>query len=332
MASLIYSPHFAMGFPGLRFLHPFDSYRARRAYQELARLYGLPVGGGQSDGEGLCLRQPATPVSDEQLQLVHDPEYLKTLRRSWVVAAAIEVLPFAFMPNAFLRWCLVTPMRWAVAGTLLAAREALRTGLAFSLTGGFHHAKPRRGEGFCLFNDIAYAIQALRQEGQAQRVLYLDLDAHQGNGVCAIYLDDPSVKLFDIYNGDTYPYEEEWARQRLDASFPLECGCDGPLYLGLLQRALPLFLDEHTPADLVIYNAGNDVVRGDRLGGLELSPEDVLQRDTFVIGQVRQRSLPLVFLPSGGYTRDSYLLITRTIQAALAAEKAGYEPMQRRTI
>ena len=321
MPSLIYSPHFAMGFPGLRFLHPFDSYRARRAYQELARLYGLPPDGGVMDVDGLSLRSPEGPVSDQQLQLVHSAEYLHTLRRSWVVAAAIEVAPFALTPNAFLRWCLLTPMRWAVAGTLLTAREALRTGLAFSLTGGFHHAKPNRGEGFCLFNDIAYAIMALRLEGLAQRVLYIDLDAHQGNGVCAVFLDDPSVKLFDIYNGDTYPFEEEWARQRLDVSYPLECGSDGPLYLGILERELPLFLDHHGPADLVIYNAGTDVVRGDRLGGLELSHDDVLRRDTFVISQLRQRRLPVAFLPSGGYTRDSYLLITRSVQAALAAEK-----------
>ena len=307
-----------MGFPGLRFLHPFDSYRARRAYQELARTYSLPwPQGGNLESQGLSLRSPQAPVRDEQLERVHSPQYLATLQDSAVVAAAIEVSLFALTPNAFLRWCLVTPMRWAVAGTLLTAREALRTGLAFSLTGGFHHAKPDRGEGFCLFNDIAYAIQTLRDEGLIRRVLYLDLDAHQGNGVCAIFLDDPEVRIFDIYNGDTYPYGEDWARQRIDASYPLECDSDGPLYLALLEKELPRFLEAHSPADLVIYNAGTDVVRGDRVGGLGLRHEDVLQRDNFVIQQVRQRAMPLAFLPSGGYTRDSYLLITRSIEKAV---------------
>lgn len=320
MPSLIYSPHFAMGFPGLRYLHPFDSYRARRAYQELCRSYGLPWPGGvNTEVGGLSLRTPAGPVSNAELELVHTPEYLLSLRRSVVVATAIEVMPFAILPNWFLRWCLVTPMRWAVAGTLLAAREALRTGLAFSLTGGFHHAKPGRGEGFCLFNDIGYAVLALRREGLLRRrVLYVDLDAHQGNGVSAIFLQDPSLAMFDMYNADTYPYGEEWARRRLEASFPLAAGASGAFYLGLLHEHLPSFLDHYAEeTDLVIYNAGSDVVEGDLLGGLCLSHDDILERDRFVIGQVRKRRLPLAFLPSGGYTRDSYLLITRSLQATI---------------
>lgn len=303
---VIYSPHFAMGFPGLQLLHPFDSYRARRAYRELKPRLPAQV-----------WRSPERAVEDRDLQLVHTPEYLQSLKRSSVIAFAIEVLPFALAPRAFLNWCLVNPMRWAVEGTLLAAREALRTGLAFSLSGGFHHAKPDRGEGFCLFNDVAYAVRRLRAEGAVGKVVYVDLDAHQGNGVTAMFLEDRDVKLFDVYNGEIYPQDEPELRERLDASFPLSMDTETEAYLELLNGELPGFLDEHKDASLLIYNAGNDVVEGDRLGGLCVSPEGVLERDLFVLRTARERGLPVVFLPSGGYTRESFRMIARTVQRGL---------------
>ena len=321
---VIYSPHFSIGFPGLRLLHPFDNYRAQRAYTMLAKELGLPSESQlrQSPGIGamtpkLELKIPPGPVTDQDLSIIHSREYLQTLNRSLVVARAVEVLPFALAPRAFLRWALLTPMRWAVAGTLLAAREALRTGLAFSLSGGFHHAKPNHGEGFCLFNDIGYAIHCLRAEVGLKTILYVDLDAHQGNGVCAVFADDPSVKLFDVYNGDIFPYYEDEARARLDVSRPIESGTqDGP-YLELLGRDLPEFFRANSDAELVIYNAGSDLVRGDSLGDLALSPEGILQRDLLVLHQARQRNMPLVFLPGGGYTKNSYLMIARSILAVL---------------
>ena len=297
-----------MGFPGLRFLHPFDSYRARRCYQYLCGRTKLPLDAKPGCYGSIRLAAPTAPLSDDDFAQVHTPEYLQSLKRSWVVAAAIEVPPFALTPIAFLNWSLVTPMRWASAGTLLACREALEHGLCFSLTGGFHHAKPDRGEGFCLFSDIGYAIARLRQEGRIGRVLYVDLDAHQGNGVCAVFREDPEVRLFDVYNGDIYPQGEEELKERLNLGIPLEMGCDDEGYRAALAR-LPDFLDANLPADLLIYNAGSDIVEGDRLGALGVSAEMVLERDREVIKWARQRNLPLVFLPSGGYTARSYQLI-----------------------
>lgn len=322
--SLIYNSYFTLGFPGLRYLHPFDNYRARRAYAELASELGLPPEKSWGSRlpkpalvKGLNLVSPTAPARREDLSIVHTADYLESLNRSLVVASAIEVAPLALAPRSFLEWCLVRPMRWAVTGTLLAAREALRGGLAFSLAGGFHHAKPDRGEGFCIFNDIAYAIKTLRLEGLLKTVLYVDLDAHQGNGMSYVFLEDPSVKLFDMYNGEIYPYDEEESRARLDVSYPLEMGTGDREYLDLLEKELPVFLDAFADAEILFYNAGNDVVAGDRLGALNLSPEAVLQRDLYVIRETRRRGIPLVFLPSGGYTRESYRLITRSIVAAV---------------
>ena len=317
MIGLVYSPHFAMGFPGLRYLHPFDSYRARRAYNVLAQHLGLPRRGlspGASQNFGnLRLCAPTHRVSDTELELVHSPEYLRTTRRSMTIATAVEVPPFALAPRWFLDWSLVNPMRWAVSGTLLAAHLALEHGLAFSLTGGFHHAKPNRGEGFCIFNDIAWTICSLKNEGRIYNAVYVDLDAHQGNGVSVAFLRDPSIRIFDMFNGSIYPYEEEYVRRRLDVCLPLKPDTSDATYLALLKEYLPTFLDESEGAHLLIYNAGNDVVQQDPLGGLALSPGGILERDRFVIAEARRRRIPLVFLPSGGYTIGSYRLIADTI-------------------
>ena len=120
--SLIYNSHFTLGFPGLRYLHPFDNYRARRAFAELAWQLGLPP--EKSWGSklppafslnGLNLLSPSTPARREDLEIVHTAKYLDSLKRSAVVARAIEVAPLALAPRSFLEWCLVRPMRWAVA-------------------------------------------------------------------------------------------------------------------------------------------------------------------------------------------------------------------------
>jgi histone deacetylase 11 len=306
-----------MGFPGLRFLHPFDSYRARRSYAYLCQHTSLPTSAQPGTYAGIRLVAPTAPLLDQDFELVHSPEYLKSLRKSLVVATAIEVLPFALTPIAFLDWCLVNPMRWASAGTLLACREALEHGLCFSLTGGFHHAKPERGEGFCLFSDIGYAILKLRQEGKVSRVLYVDLDAHQGNGVCAIFRDDPELRIFDVFNGDIYPYGEEDLKERIDCATALEMESGDEAYEQALQK-LPAFLEQNLPAQLLIYNAGSDIVSGDRLGGLAISPHALLERDRKVIGWARQLGLPTVFLPSGGYTEQSYRLVADSLLAQLS--------------
>lgn len=318
MPSLIYSPHFVLGFPGLRYLHPFDNYRCSRTYEYLCKQFGFPkkpVDGFVTSG-GFTLRVPDHKATDDELLIVHDQAYLKSLRRSATMAAAIEVVPFALAPRAFLDWAFLTPKRWAVSGTLLGAREALKNGLAFSLSGGFHHAKRDRGEGFCILNDIAFAIKTLQAESLVEKVIYVDLDAHQGNGVTEIFMDDPSVKMFDMFNGDIYPYEEESFRARIDAAFPLPMETESKIYLDLLHTHLPRFLDQHNDAKLLIYNAGNDVVIDDQLGGLCLSQAEVVQRDLFVIEQARARKIPLLFLPSGGYTPFSYRLIGETIVGA----------------
>ena len=158
--------------------------------------------------------------------------------------------------------------------------------------------------------------------GEAEAVLYVDLDAHQGNGVCHQFMKGERVFIFDMYNEDIYPANDLEARERIDANIPLPSSCPGEKYLEILRQKLPHFLDALAKAKppLAIYNAGTDVFSEDQLGGLGLSEKDVLDRDLFVIQQFRQRGIPFVMLLSGGYSQQSYRLVANTVGRLLQSE------------
>ena len=301
MARVVYHPKLVMGFPGLSLLHPFDGSRPRRVSQALDREFGPGKWG---------LLEPEGPVHDEQLTRVHHPEYLKSLQRAQVLARAFEVGPLALCPAKFLDWIALTPMRWATQCALRGARAALQEGVALSLGGGFHHAKPAQGEGFCILADVAYLVRTLQDEGKLRKVLHVDLDAHQGNGISHCFAEDPSVQLFDMYNRDTYPAGDELGVSRLNIDLGLPQGVGDDHYLSTLTENLPGFLDQG--ADLVIYNAGTDVLAGDPLGGMTLTPKGVLERDMFVFAEAQRRGLPILSLPSGGYSEGSTKALTAT--------------------
>jgi histone deacetylase 11 len=308
---LVYTWRYNIGFLGLERLHPFDSRKYGHAWRAVGR-------------EVRRLRDRAwvgvpRPAAMADLVAVHDPAYLGRLRDPQVMAAALE-LPFVRrLPGWAVRWAILRPMRWAVAGSLVAARGALADGIAVNLSGGYHHARPDRGEGFCVFNDVAYLLHGLRTGGHLgpeDRVAYIDLDAHQGNGVCHHFSADRRVFIYDAFNRDIYPAYDRAARERIDCPVPLPAGCPGAGYLRLLELSLPGFLDSigrNGRVGLAVYNAGTDVFEGDTLGGLGLSAADVLARDLYVVEQLRARGIPVVMLLSGGYSRESYRLVTNTV-------------------
>jgi histone deacetylase 11 len=308
---LVYTRRYNIGFLGLERFHPFDSRKYGRAWRAIGR-------------EVRELRNSAwvgipRPVSDSDLAAVHDPRFLRRLHTSSELASALELPFIKRLPSWAVRWAVVRPMRWAVAGSLVAAREAMTTGIAVNLSGGYHHAKPDRGEGFCLFNDVAYLVHQLRAEGRLtseDRVAYIDLDAHQGNGVCHHFRTDRQVFVFDAFNPRIYPSYDREARERIDCPIPLPADCTGTEYLRLLEMSLPGFLDslmKNGRIALAVYNAGTDVFGGDVLGGLDLSAKEVLARDLYVVEQLRARGIPMVMLLSGGYSRESYQLVASTV-------------------
>jgi acetoin utilization deacetylase AcuC-like enzyme len=230
------------------------------------------------------------PLPRAVLELVHDGEYLDKLESSSLSAAEVRRLGLQWSEALWMR------SRLASAGTLLAARVALQTGLAGNLAGGTHHAFADHGEGFCVLNDVAIAIAKLREERLIERAAVVDLDVHQGNGTAAIFDGVDDVFTFSMHGERNYPA----VKMRSSLDVPLRNGMGDGEYLDTLRARLPGVLDA-AGADLAFYLAGVDVAAGDRYGKLGLTAEGIRERDRFVIETVRGRSVPLVIVPAGGY-------------------------------
>ncbi len=201
---------------------------------------------------------------------------------------------------------LVRRARVAAGGTLLAARLALECGLAGSTAGGSHHGQRATGAGFCVFNDVAIAATALKQDGTIKRALVVDLDVHQGDGTADCLADDPDLFTFSVHAENNYPVRK--IPSDLDIGLP--DGLEDAAYLDVLQAHVPRLLDALAP-DLVFYNAGVDPHRDDRLGRLSLSDEGLHWRDRFVVGETHRCGIPLVAVIGGGYAADFDALAQR---------------------
>jgi histone deacetylase 11 len=312
---IVYSPRYNITFFGMERFHPFDSRKYGHAWDLLEEEFGAELSKYHVPVD--------RPVSEKDLLLVHTREYLASLHSSAAIAAALEMPQLAALPATLTRWRILRPMRWAVRGSVLAAQQALQFGVGVNLSGGYHHAKPDQGEGFCLFSDAALIVRQLRlagRLGETDTVLYIDLDAHQGNGVCYQFRGDSSVRIFDMYNAQIYPRADAIARGRIDGDVPLESGCTGAHYLRLLRGRLPDFIDASfasTTPRLAIYNAGTDPYDGDQLGGMRLSAADILERDLFVFDHLQAKKIPVVMLLSGGYSAESFRLVAATVRALL---------------
>jgi histone deacetylase 11 len=346
---VVYHPGYNVTFFGFERLHPFDGRKYGRAYRLLRRQFGRRA------LARMTLR-PRRPISRGELLAVHPAEYLDKLRNPAFVAGVLELPPLAKAPGWLADWRVLRPMRLATAGTVLAAQYAMgdtdrddhdskgdddgscgandrRGTVVMNLGGGYHHASPPEGHGFSAYADVGLAVDRLRRPGPAgeparlgpdDRVVYVDLDAHQGNGVCRTFFDDRRVLIFDAYNRHIFPLDVK-AQRRVDHDLPLSDGCPEAEYLRAVTTDLPRFLDAVCRRDgdggtgggsgrvrLAIYNAGTDPYEGDQLGRLRVSADGIFERDRFVIDQFAGRGLPTVVLTSGGYSGESYQMVART--------------------
>ena len=220
------------------------------------------------------------PASLRDLLRVHDREYLEALADSAAVERA-----FGFALNDLQRERALGVQRAMTGGTVAAARRALAEGsLTVNLGGGFHHARRDRGQGFCLFNDVAVAVAALRRGGFDGRVLVVDLDLHDGDGTRSLFATDPDVHTYSLHNRH---WDEPAAVGR--TAIELGSGVDDATLLATLRETLPPVLAAHLP-ELVFYLAGCDPAADDALGDWKLSAEGMLARDRFVVELLRGRA------------------------------------------
>jgi len=236
---------------------------------------------------------PAPPISWESLVLVHTPGYLHKLRSEGLSKQEAHRVGLPWNDSVLRR------ALHACGGTLAATQDAIQTGLGLNLAGGTHHAYADRAEGYCIFNDVAVAIARLRAEGWGGRALIVDLDAHQGNGTAVLFQGNASVFTLSVHAERNYPTKKE--QSSLDVG--LGDGVGDAAYLEAFEPALNQAFS-HLP-DLVFFNAGVDVLQGDRFGRLSLSMDGLARRDRRVFELVRQIGVPLVVVMGGGYNRDS---------------------------
>jgi acetoin utilization deacetylase AcuC-like enzyme len=187
----------------------------------------------------------------------------------------------------------------------IAGARRLQPGVSANLAGGTHHAFRDRGEGYCVFNDVAVAAAVLLRDGAIARAVVVDCDVHQGNGTAAIFRDEPSVFTFSMHGANNFPFRKETSD--LDVTFDDGAGDDE--YLAALARHLPSVLDGHRP-DIVFYLAGADPYEGDRLGRLKLTVDGLRTRDRLVFDACRERGLPVAITMSGGYCPDVDAIVT----------------------
>ncbi len=300
---IFYHPNYNIDFGWLNRIHPFDGMKYAKVY---AAIKDLP---------GIQIEDVPQPISLEEAQeFANDLLKRFYVNKRYILNALslpyIPLLPFSYIDRKIL-----LPMRWAVAGTIMAAKHALAGGNAWNLSGGYHHATRAACEGFCIYNDIGIAVRQLRQQAllaPEDRILIIDVDAHHGNGNAALFKDDRKVTLLDIYNRDIYPQgiPADISKERVNIALPVPIGTSGAQYLQRLEQGLALIQPGYAICFVV---AGTDVLQSDPLGGLCLSIAECVQRDSMVLARLRALAIPAVVLAGGGYSAQSATQIAASI-------------------
>ncbi len=250
------------------------------------------------------------PVSDEDVLRVHDAVWIDRLKNDRLTEADIVRLEIPYSK------AMVDGFWLAAGGTILAARNALRDRIGFNLGGGFHHAFPAHGEGFCAIHDVAIAIRALQHERLIERAMVVDCDVHHGNGTAAIFAGDRTVLTLSMHQFDNYPSEKPAST----IDIHLRDGVGDEEYLERLRGALAVAVS-FSP-NLLVYIAGADPYREDQLGGLALTMEGLKRRDRLVFDAALRNKVPVAVTLAGGYARntgDTVTIHCNTVKEAIAA-------------
>ena len=278
--------------------HVFPSQKYRLVFEKL-------IADGIASQEDFLRPEPA---GDADILRVHTAEWVKKLRTATLSLSDIMKLEVPYSPE------LVEAFWLAAGGTILAAKAAAKDGFGSNLGGGFHHAYPGHGEGFCAIHDVAVAIRSLQADGSIRKAMVVDTDVHQGNGTAAIFAKDPSVFTLSIHQENNYPAHKPPSTLDLD----LEDGVGDEEYLGALLPAVRKSLADFEP-DMLFYVGGADPYSEDQLGGLALTLEGLRIRDASVFEEARQRKVPVATTFAGGYAmrvEDTVRIHVNTVLAA----------------
>jgi len=300
---IFYRDEYNISFMGLEKLHPFDS-------QKYGKVFSYLKAKGVLDESKIV-----SPPKPQKSLLVsfHSAEYLESLKGAINLTEILEVAPVALFPWQLTHKQVLSPMLYATGGTLMASKAALQRGWAINLGGGYHHASSDQGSGFCVYADITMAIKTiLKTESDIKKVLYVDLDVHQGNGPERDFLSDDRVLIMDVYNRYIFPGDTE-AKKAIDLELALGYNEQDSDYLPLIEKNLEKLLNEKK-IDFIFYNAGTDIMSGDPLGGWDISDQGVIKRDEIVFKAAKRRGIPIVMVLSGGYQKKNAKVIAVSIE------------------
>jgi acetoin utilization deacetylase AcuC-like enzyme len=247
------------------------------------------------------------PAQDEDVLRVHTPDYVRKLKSGTLSHAEIMRMEVPYS------LALVDAVWLAAGGSILAGQRALADGRASNIGGGFHHAYPDHGEGFCVLHDVAIAIRRLQFDGRIERAIVVDTDVHQGNGTAAIFAHDESVFTLSIHQENNYPNPKP--PSIIDINLP--DGTSDDDYLAILEKHLHKAFEEFSP-QILFYVAGADPYREDQLGGLDLTIPGLIRRDALVFDYAKRHGTPVATTLAGGYAhhlQDTVQIHVNTIVA-----------------
>jgi histone deacetylase 11 len=298
--NVFYHPNYNIDLGLFNRLHPFDGRKFGKVFDSIR---GLP---------DIRINQTHAMVDQDLIDQFVGDLLRRLIRRKRYIFQALEVPHIPLLPFWFIDRRILTPMRWAVGGTIEAMRASLSGVNSWNLAGGYHHASRGEAEGFCIYNDVGIGVQLLRSEGALSaddHLLIIDIDAHHGNGNARIFMDDHRVDILDVYNNDIYP-SGNYTKERVNIGIPLRSGTLGDQYLTQLKAGLEKLQSGYRLAFVI---AGSDVLRSDPLGGFGLSLQECVERDRLVISKLKSLSIPFVVLGGGGYGPESAAAITASI-------------------
>lgn len=249
-------------------------------------------------------------LTEEQILRTHTVDYWHKLKTGTLSKKEIRNTGFPFHPS------LVERGRHIAHGTLQCAYHAMQEGVSLNIAGGTHHAYADRGEGFCIFNDIAIASNELLHAGAVDQILIVDLDVHQGNGTAKIFEHESRVFTFSIHCEHNYPLQKE--RSDLDIGLPDQT--DDEPYLRVLKDVLPDLIRTVSP-QMIFYLSGVDVIATDKLGRLAMSREGCRRRDEFVFEQCCEFGVPVAVAMGGGYSHRLSDIVAAHANTFKAAEE-----------